>query len=70
MRVLLRDHETGHFYAGPGKWTEDDSEAWDFQKTDSAMDAVWEAKLPAMEVLVRFDNPVLEIPLRIVGFGK
>ncbi len=70
MRVLLRNQETGHFYAGPGIWTEKDSEAWDFQKTDSALDAVWEAKLPAVEVLVRFDNPVFEIPLNVVGLGR
>ncbi len=70
MKVLLRHHDTGQFYAGPGKWTEDASEAWDFHQTDSAMDAVWEAKLPSVEVLVRFDNPAFEIPLRIVGLGK
>jgi len=70
MRVLLRHHETGQFYAGPGRWTDDDSQAWDFQKTDSALDAIWESKLPASEVLVRFDDPVFEIPLKVVGLGK
>ena len=69
MRVFLRHHETGLFYAGPGKWTEDHSEAWDFQRTESAMDAAWEAHLPAI-VLLRFDNPLLEIPLTIIGYGK
>jgi len=70
MRVLLRRHETGQFYAGPGQWTTDHSEAWDFQKTDSALDAIWEAKLPEAEVVVLFDNPHFEIPLKVVGLGR
>jgi len=66
MKIILRDTETGRFYAGPEKWTEDDTEAFDFQETNLALDTVQEAKLRRIEVLMRFDNPTFEIPLKVV----
>ncbi|HWH71489.1 MAG TPA: hypothetical protein VNT26_19085 [Candidatus Sulfotelmatobacter sp.] len=69
MKVLLRNTETGLFYAGPDKWTPSYSEALDFQDTSLAIDVVCEAKLKAMEVLMQFDNPFFEIPMRIAGVG-
>jgi hypothetical protein len=70
MKVLLRHPETGLFYAGSERWTQDDNEAIDFEATDRAMDEVWEAKLNHIEVLMKFDNPTFEIPLTVVGLGK
>lgn len=70
MKVLLRDPETGLFYAGPEQWTGNHEEALDFEVTDRAMDQVWEAKLQRIEVLMKFDNPSFEIPLTVVGLGK
>jgi hypothetical protein len=70
MRVLLRHPETGMFYAGNGEWTGDDHEAMDFEQTDLAIDEVWQANLGRIEVLMKFDQPAFEIPLKIVGLGK
>lgn len=70
MRVILRDCETGQFYAGPCAWTDDALEAVDFQQTDRAMDAAYEARLSRVEVLMQFETPRFEIPLKICGFGK
>jgi hypothetical protein len=69
MRVLLRNTQTGLFYAGPDQWTQERSEALDFEATDRALDRVSQAKLQAMEVLMHFDDSHFEIPLTIVGFG-
>jgi hypothetical protein len=69
MKVLLRHTQTGLFYAGSDHWTDDHSEAVDFEATDRALDHVSEAKLQAMEVLMRFDDPHFEIPLTIAGLG-
>lgn len=69
MRVLLRNTQSGLFYAGPDQWTEERSEALDFEATDRALDRVSQAKLPAMEVLMHFDDTHFEIPLTIVGVG-
>lgn len=70
MRVLLRNTRTGLFYAGSGQWTDDHSAAVDFEATDRALDHVSEAKLEALEVLMRFDDPHFEIPLTIAGLGR
>ena len=69
MRVLLRNTQTGLFYAGPDQWTEDHSGAVDFEATDRALDRVSEAKLQTVEVLMRFEDPHFEIPLAISGLG-
>ena len=67
MKIFLRDTKTGRFYAGPEKWTADDTEAYDFQETNLALDAVQERRLHRIEVLMRFENPAFEIPLKVVN---
>jgi hypothetical protein len=70
MRILLRNTQTGLFYVAPNQWTRNDPEAFDFGKTDLALDAVQHSQLKGIEVLVRFDNPSFEIPLSIVDPGE
>lgn len=70
MKILLRNTQTGLFYVGPDRWTEFDPEAFDFEQTDLALDAVRNAKLKSIEVLVKFDDPAFEIPLTIVDAGE
>ena len=67
MKVLLRDTQTGRFYAGSQKWTEDHSEAFDFEETNLALDAVSDGKLRRIEVLMHFDDPAFEIPLKVIN---
>lgn len=67
MKILLRNLQTGLFYAGPNQWTQNDPEAFDFEQTDLALDAVRDAKLTGIEVLVKFEDPAFEIPLSIVN---
>ena len=69
MRILLRNTKTGLFYVGPDRWTENDPEAFDFEQTDLALDAVRAGKLQSIEVLMKFEDPAFEIPLKIVGCG-
>ena len=70
MKILLRSTQTGLFYVGPDQWTQNDPEAFDFEQTDVALDAVRDANLKGIEVLVKFDNPSFEIPLTIVDAGQ
>lgn len=70
MRILLRNTETGQFYVGPDRWTNNDPEALDFEQTDLALDAVREGNLRGIEVLVKFENPPFEIPLTVVEAGQ
>ncbi len=69
MKVLLRNVQNGSFYSRHGIWTENPSDAWDFEQTDRALNAVSEFGLGGTEVLIRFENPFFEIPLKIVGVG-
>jgi hypothetical protein len=66
MKIFSRDTETGRFYVGRKTWTEDDTEAFDFQETHVVRDAVHEGKLHKIEVLVHFEDPTFEIPLKVI----
>lgn len=70
MKILLRNTQTGLFYVGPDQWTKYDPEAFNFEQTDLALDAVREGKLKGIEVLVKFEDPAFEIPLSIVDAGQ
>ena len=69
MKILLRNTQTGLFYVGPGQWTQHHPEAFDFEQTDLALDAVRDGKLKSIEVLMKFEDPSFEIPLKVVGWG-
>lgn len=44
--------------------------AHDFQETNRAIDEVSQSNLSAVEVLMQFENPTFEIPLKIVSTGR
>lgn len=69
MKVFLRNTETGQFYAGPGQWTPEHSEALDFQGPDVALDAVSDSKLGTMEVVIHFEDCSFDLPMKIVATG-
>jgi hypothetical protein len=67
MKVLLRNIQTGLFYAGPEQWTEDQCVATDFEGPDRALDQVSESNLEAVEVVIHFEDTCFDIPLKIVS---
>jgi len=67
MKVLLRNTQTGLFYAGSEQWTEDQSVATDFEGPDRALDQVSESNLETVEVVIHFEDTLFDIPLTIVG---
>jgi len=66
MRILLRDHQRGLFYSGPGKWAKHSAEAEDFRDTSEALDQAKTMPERDLEIVMRFEDPVLDIPLSIV----
>lgn len=70
MKVFLRNTQTGLFYAGPDRWTNEHAEAIEFQGPNFALDLVCESQLQAVEVVVHFEESVFDVPLKIVGTGK
>jgi len=67
MKVLLRNKQTGLFYAGPEEWTENRTEATDFEGPDRALDQISQAQLRAMELVIHFEETRFDIPLTIVN---
>src|SRR5215208_6693770 len=70
MKVLLRNVETGLFYAAPDQWTQQHADALDFKTPDVALDQVAGAKLAAMEIVMHFEEAAFDVPLTIVSTGK
>jgi hypothetical protein len=66
MKILLRDTQTGLFYAGPNEWTSGQDTAQDFKTPDVAFDLIDESKLNSMEIVVHFDEAAFDVPLNIV----
>jgi len=66
MKILLRDTQTGLFYAGQNEWTAGQDAAQDFKTPDMALDLVDESRLRAVEIVVHFDDAAFDVPLTIV----
>jgi len=65
MKVLLRDTQSGLFYADADHWTGQYSEVRDFETPDLALEQVSSANLAGVEVIVHFENPAFDLPLTI-----
>jgi len=66
MKIFLRNTHTGLLYAGQDKWTNTHADALDFEQTGLALDTVSETKMERIEVLVHFEEPAFEIPLKVI----
>jgi len=70
MKVFLRNTQTGLFYAGPDQWTDEHSQAVEFEGPSFALDRVSQSKLEAVEIIIHFEESAFDIPLKIVGIGN
>ena len=59
MRVLLRNEETGLYYAGRQRWIPDSEHALDFGSIEEAKAMSREENHPAAEVFLSYENPGL-----------
>jgi hypothetical protein len=57
MRIVLHDVQREVYFAGPGRWRRDLSEAYDFGHTQRAMEHAWRNQMSEVQVLVVFQNP-------------
>ena len=69
MKVLLRNTQTGLFYAGRDQWTPEHDHARDFETPASALQEVSIFSLAGVELICHFENPVFDLPLTIHGTG-
>lgn len=65
-KVLLRNRETGQFYAGSNGWSGHTSVAHDFDTVESATHFARTERLAGMEVVLRSDDTGCDLilPLR------
>jgi hypothetical protein len=64
-KVLLRNRETGQYYAGTNGWTGNASLAHDFETVESAVQLAQTQRLPGMEAVLRYDNPGCDLILPV-----
>jgi hypothetical protein len=69
MKVLLRNTDTGLFYAGPDQWTNAHAQAVEFEGPHVALDTVSSGKLASVEVVIHFEESIFDFPIQIVGLG-
>ena len=65
MRTLLRHTQTGQYFEGPIKWTDDIEQAYDFRFIDHALQYVKTWEIKQVELAFAFDDPawVTTVPL-------
>jgi hypothetical protein len=66
MKILLRETRKGLFYSGLDDWSVDSTRAVDFEDTTKAIDHAQACGRSDLEIVMRFDDPLLEITLSIV----
>jgi len=67
MYVLLRNEETGMFYAGPERWAEHTSDAVDFVTIPDATQFALAHLPPGMEIVIPYGSSAGDIILPVVA---
>ena len=63
--VLLRNKETGQYYAGPAGWVRDCAAAHDFETVEGAVQSARTQKLAGAEVVLRYEDPACDLVLPV-----
>jgi hypothetical protein len=56
MRVLLRNVETGRYFLGGDKWTDDPKLALNFERSERAIQSLFGMKLTQVELIIEFGS--------------
>ena len=59
MRTLLRHKQSGTYFRGPDRWTDDPEEAYDFRFVERAVQYIETWHLDNVEMVFAFSDPVL-----------
>ena len=63
MRTLVRKISTGLYFQGPGRWTSNPAEAFDFKMIDRALQFIGQWKMQEVELAFAFkDRQVRRVP--------
>lgn len=67
MRIILQNRKSRLYYKGANEWTSHIKDASDFQRVVKAFDYVYKSRLPSMDVVMHFGDPVYDVRLRVTG---
>jgi len=65
MRIILQNNKSLLYFKMPNEWTSHIHDASDFQGVVKAFDYVHKTRLPSMDVLMHFGDPVYDVRLRV-----
>ena len=65
MRVLLRDTETGRFFAGADRWETSSALAFDFLTVESAASQSRAVTSGKLEIVLSYEDPPCELVLPV-----
>jgi hypothetical protein len=69
MKRLLRRLSDGLYYQGPGTWTNNPDHAYNFHKTTGAIECCLREDLPAVEVVLKFEDSAFDIRVQCGPFA-
>jgi hypothetical protein len=67
MRILLQNRKSRLYYKGADEWTSHIKDASDFQRVVKAFDYAYKSRLPSIDVVMHFGDPVYDVRLRVTG---
>jgi hypothetical protein len=68
-RVLLRNRETGQYFADSLGWTTNCAQAYDFYKVEDAAEFGRTKNLAGMEVVLRYEDFACDLVLPVTQSG-
>jgi hypothetical protein len=64
-RILLRNRETGEYYAGGAGWVGDRAAALTFERVETAFELAQNQKLADLEVVLKYEDPDCDLVLPV-----
>ena len=65
MRVLLRDIESGEYFAEERKWAADAEQAHDFGSTSAALEGALESGRGGLEIVLTFEDRAYDVAMPV-----
>ena len=69
MRIVLKHSQTGLYYGGDQKWSADATYALELDSCKAAVALALEKQLEAVDVVLRYEDPICELKLPLVACG-
>lgn len=65
MKILIQNCKTHLYLKSLSEWTPDPEEARSFKTSDQAIRLCAEHRIPAVQIVLKFDNAAYDVPIPI-----